>query len=139
MGNRCQSCSKFVGLELDEPELSIEVQGDNIIGEVSLKLNCVECGDTLKEAQLTVDMPIDHACEDGYEGELGFQLISESAAPTDFFNTTDRHGKPIKSARYQTHLYGAEIQVEVKCDHCNKVIMVEETITEPASNFEESW
>lgn len=34
---------------------------------------------------------------------------------TDDYQTKDRNGKPIKSARYMKHLYGFDVQFEVSC------------------------
>lgn len=69
MGNRCQSCEKFVSLEFDESnieindlEVSDEWDGENVTvhvtGNVRIVRTCADCGDELKEATLDIDSEV---------------------------------------------------------------------------------
>jgi hypothetical protein len=42
------------------------------------------------------------------------EITDSSAEAEDRYENKDRHGKPIKSARYMKHMYGARVSVSVK-------------------------
>jgi hypothetical protein len=136
MSNRCPDCNKFVSLELQEPELNLNVEGDSITGQVRLVLTCVECGNEGKETNLDIDLALDHDCD---RAEDDFELVDEAAETTERYQDKDRHGKPIKNPRYRRHYYGAEITATVCCNKCGKEFEVTETVEEQASGFEELW
>jgi hypothetical protein len=136
VSNRCPDCNKFVSLELQEPELNLNVEGDSITGQVRLVLTCADCGGEAKEANLDIDLSLDHDCD---RKEDDFELVDETAEPTERYQDKDQRGKSIKNPRYRRHYYGAEITVTVRCNHCDKEFEVTETVEEQASGFEELW
>jgi len=105
-----------------------------------VNLNCADCGTTLKSAEISFQHDIDHTCAKPPvpEGEEQFELEDDlEPTGTDRFQTTDRHGKPIRNPRYQRHYYGFEGDVKVKCNGCEEVIDVHLEGEEQASGFEE--
>lgn len=62
-GNRCDSCSKMVSMEFEDPEeesfeadVSMDAETGNLIGEITatvrISRSCAECGSEMKEATL---------------------------------------------------------------------------------------
>jgi hypothetical protein len=114
----------------------------SITGSVRIMLPCGDCGTELKEAELDFDMSFDHECPTGTpaldEGEEPFDFESEpDGGPTDRLEDKDRRGKPIKSARYMKHYYGADLTAQVKCNRCGEIIDVNTSVEEQASGFNE--
>jgi hypothetical protein len=116
---RCPDCNKFVGLEMQEPE----VDGDPEVskpedGEVGITLEvrivraCDQCGTELKEANFTLEagaeMPPEHRGE-GHELE----------ATADVEGTERSDGKPGTPGRYRRSFYGVEASFAVRCS-CQK-------------------
>ena len=134
---RCPDCNKFVGFEQAEPELEVALDGKTISGSVRLVLLCAECSQELMDAELDVDIDVDHSCEKGKDKEPDLELDGESADNTDRYEDKDRHGRPIKSMRYQKHFYGADLTFDVTCNHCGETFTVEDSVEEQASGFNE--
>jgi hypothetical protein len=60
---RCPDCNKFVSYGEAEVEVSAEeLNEDAVSAEVRVMLPCAECGTELKEANLTAEEDLDHAC-----------------------------------------------------------------------------
>jgi hypothetical protein len=132
--------------------LSADVNGNIVEGNVRIALQCGDCGQDLKDAELEFSIEILHECKpealaaakkaktaDALDGENGeFELVEDcTAEPVDRFADKDRHGKKIKSMRYMKHFYGAEVMAEVKCCKCGEVFTVSDTVEESASGFNE--
>lgn len=114
---RCPDCNKFVGQDPGEPEVqSIEINNGEVQIEARLPVTCNECGNELKEGTFTMEETIPSEIADAHEGE-GHELEVEEddCEAVDEYQTTDRHGKPIKSVRYQKHLYGVRVGFSVTC------------------------
>lgn len=114
---RCPDCNKFVGNEPGEVEINtLEVDGSEIRCEARLPINCADCGSELKEGNFELYEEIDTEIVEKHEGE-GHELeIEEDGTDIiDEYQTTDRHGKPIKSSRYQKHLYGVTVNCTLRC------------------------
>lgn len=137
MGNRCDSCCRFVSLELDEPDLDLYMEGITVMGDVHLVLLCVECGQGMKEAVIDLSLDVSHACDEGAGEEPDFEIANWGSHPFDRYQKKDRHGKPIEKVRYMKHFYGAEIEVTIRCPHCEGGIFIKTRIEEQASSFEE--
>lgn len=167
MGNRCPDCQKFVGLEQADPEVdSVEItsageinpetgeQAIEVGGDVRLVLNCAECSSEMKEANLTLEgeVTFTHSKVDKRpEGasmseppedtesvmcdatEEDFEVEVDSSEPTDAYRP---EGRP---ARYQTHYYGVEVTVRVKCNKCAAEDTFDIDVEESAGSFEEMF
>ena len=69
MGNRCESCSKFVSLENGEPEITtdftfcfndpVKPDAATLEGAVTLARLCGECGDELKTCEYSFEQEIE--------------------------------------------------------------------------------
>lgn len=112
---RCSSCNKFVSQEPGEPEVqSLEIDADgNITAEVRIVVTCAECGDELKESTLSMEDAVTIRRHNREECEL--EIEEDGVEMLDEYETKDRNGKPIKSVRYQTHLYGARVDFHIRC------------------------
>lgn len=137
---RCESCGKFVSYGEDfEPEITEEsVSNGTLTGEVRVVLDCSECGDELKEANLEYEAEIEHDCRDAFDNdELEFEIQETSTSFTSRLQEKDRKGKLITNPRYMKTFYGADIVTTIKCMKCEQDdIMVEASVEEQASSFE---
>jgi len=129
---RCPDCSKFVPFDSDaDPEVEIEFDADayTVSGTVRITNNCEECGQELTEMTFDVDIDVSDEVKkhwttvgdwkDGdppLEGHTGVEMANDDASRSDRYETTDRRGKTIKNARYQKHLYGAEMALTFTCE-----------------------
>lgn len=135
---RCDSCSKFCGIEQSEPQAILEVDSDGMVnGNVTLELISECCSDILSAADLEVDIQTDLEHKETCADNDRVILEDESAEATDRYQNTDRHGKPIKSFRYMRHFYGAELSGTVKCAGCGATAEMAGTVEEQASAFEQ--
>jgi len=123
MAYRCSSCNLFCSL--DEPEFEAsepEYDGDEVSVEIEATFNSQCCGDTAGSATYTAtgNPDFDHKeeCVSGKAGDAEYTVEAADPQATDRYQTTDRHGKPIKNPRYQRHFYGVEVDVTVTCDEC---------------------
>jgi hypothetical protein len=138
---RCPDCNKFVSY--DEPQCdvqSVEVEDDLVRATVTVSLNCQDCGTTLKDAEIEGEAGIDHECkpESPKQEDAGFSVESEGDPEGESRQqTTDRHGKPIKSARYMKTFYGFSIETQIVCSKCSESFSVTVTGEEQASGFNE--
>jgi hypothetical protein len=138
---RCPDCQKFVSYDEGEVEIeSEEIDDDGLVRiTVRVPLPCAECGQDLKEAAIEVEEQIEHDCEKYYEDPEG-EIYTLDNVDAEFHSrrqTKDRHGKPIKSYRYQKQFYGAEITGDVTCNRCGEEIAFSATAEEQASYFDE--
>lgn len=129
---RCESCSKFVSFDTEtEPEINIDVAAEgHVTGDVRITNNCAECSTELKESTFTVDVDLSeeitaHRAEATEGDHKTLSVDHDGGSRTDRTQSTDRHGKPIKSSRYMRHFYGAEMTITVECECGEK--------------FEQSW
>lgn len=118
---RCPDCNKFASFDADtEPELESRVDDEGVVNVTARIVNtCLECGTELTDA--TFDLEIDLSseivphldkCADGKKGGL---TVDVSAERTERYEEKDRHGRPIKLARYRKHYYGVEVEAIVTC------------------------
>lgn len=125
---RCPDCNKFVGIEMAEPELNLEVDNDgSITGDVRLVQTCAECGTELAEANLEVGGEVEIEHDAGCKKESGLELDNEEAENDDRFE-----GK----GRYARHFYVANIQAMAKCADCGMELEFNTSVEEQASSFE---
>lgn len=136
---RCSACNLLCSVELDEiEEIDMEAEaGDdgNVTVRATDQLRLVQtsgcCGDEVADALEEVEdieVEVTHADDcpahpdfkapEGVEPDAVEYTVEAEFEPTDWYQTTDRHGKLIKRMRYQKHLYGAEVTVTVTCDNC---------------------
>ena len=136
---RCSDCNKFVSFNEPEVEVTDETIAGNVVsGRVRIVLQCAECGQELKDAELDFEMEIDHECSKcGKDEEPTFTMDTVNASPNERFQDKDRHGKPIKLARYRKHYYGADLDCKVTCEKCDEEIEVTSSVEEQARGFNE--
>lgn len=149
---RCPDCNKFVSY--DEPQCevgSVELGGETVRANVTVQLNCEDCGGTLKDAEIEAETEIEHECKPEAERDKEwkpdadlekdddqYELESDGDAEgTNRMETKDRHGKPIKSSRYMKSFYGFTLESEIKCRKCGEVFSVTLKGEEQASAFNE--
>jgi len=156
----CSSCSKFCGIELadidDEPEFEVTVDGDQLTLTCSENIRLVQtsecCGDEVGEAELevedlldvTVAHEVDCPAHPDFEesdtvnppAEDPEYTVEATFETDDWYQTTDRHGKPIRNPRYQKHFYGCNITVTVTCDGCKGTGEANTQVSESGSGFE---
>jgi hypothetical protein len=139
---RCPDCSKFVSF--DEPAVEVESEEVERIDEstvrvtadVHVTLKCADCGTELKETNIEYDGECE-VPEPEDTGENPYDLeVNVEATPTDWYNNKDRHGKPIRNPRYQTHYYGADLAITVT-DEAAVPHDFEAQVGEAASAFDE--
>jgi hypothetical protein len=141
---RCNNCNKFVGQDGGEPEITSdpELNETGVIIEVRVPVTCQECGDELKEGSFQLEGEFPQEIIDAHIGD-GHELEVEADSPDliDDYQTKDRRGKPIKNPRYQTHLYGATVNVSLRCScqakDAEPLAMIDLSDTMPASSMDE--
>lgn len=149
---RCPDCNKFVSY--DEPQCEVggvEIDGETLRADVTVQLNCQDCGNTLKEAEIQAESEIKHECKPECErhpdwtpdpgfkkGDDQYEVEEDGDAEgTDRVETKDRHGKAIKSSRYMKSFYGFILESEIKCLKCGEPFHVTLEGEEQASSFNE--
>jgi hypothetical protein len=122
---RCPDCHRFVSPDVDnEPEEQspAEVAEDGTVtASYRIHNDCPDCSTELAETTFDLEAPapedVDLEAHQGTDHELTCEVTREER--TDRYKTTDRKGNPIKSSRYQPHMFGVEIDVSVSCS-CGK-------------------
>lgn len=117
---RCPDCNKFVSQELGDPEnQNLEVSpAGHVSAEVRVFVTCADCGTELKETTLSLEKDCSEQLKGHLEGDPGtheLEIEEEQLESLDDYKRVDRRGKPIKNARYQTHLYGARLEFKITC------------------------
>ena len=149
---RCSNCCKFVSFDEPQCEVGIvEVDDLNVHASVTVNLNCAECGDTLKYADIEADTTIEHKCKpiaerdakwtpdpEYKEGDDKFEVEFDGDAEGESRQQTkDRNGKPIRSQRYMKTFYGFTLESDIKCRKCGELFSIFTTGEEQASGFNE--
>jgi hypothetical protein len=108
---RCPDCNKFVGLEMDDPDLEDIDISDNgeITATVRIARKCADCGNDMKEALLEMSDEVPQDIADRHDGEKHKLSIEETAV------------EPIEEGggRYAISYYGATVHYAVRCS-CQK-------------------
>lgn len=135
-------------MSYDEPQCevgSVELDGDTVRANVTVQLNCQDCGGTLKDAEIEAESEIEHQCKpeskpspDYKKGDDQYEVESDGYAEgTNYMEDKDRHGKQIKSSRYMKTFYGFTLESDIKCLKCGEVFSVTLEGEEQASAFNE--
>ena len=149
---RCPDCNKFVSY--DEPQcevVSVELDGDSVRASVTVQLNCQECSQILKDAEIEAETTIEHICKpeaerekdqkpdpDYKDGDDQFEVESDGDAEgSSRLEDKDRNGKQIKYSRYMKTFYGFTLYTEIRCRKCGEVFTVSLKGEEQASGFNE--
>lgn len=158
----CPSCNKFAAQSCDgDPEVDLELSDTSITGTVRVVVTSECCGDELKEANFEVDEDLTDAIEEALRTAITaagltppeeFDLDADGVEITmddpdvsnaERYQTTDRHGKPIKKARYQTHYYGYDAAATVNVVYPYQGAIINATVSHswsdevPASGMDE--
>ncbi len=125
---RCPDCNKFVGVEMADPELELEVDSDGLVtGTVRLVRTCADCNSELAEANVDIEVQAELVHAEGCKQEAGLEIEDEEAESDDRYE-----GK----GRGQKHFYVANITGKVKCEDCAAVAEFETSVEVQASAFE---
>jgi hypothetical protein len=151
MARICSGCNKFASLEaeVDNIEGSIMVGGDTIYIsiECAVVLNSQCCSMEVARADISEDHDlaveaIEHTaeCESGKDedNDASYSVDDIEGECGERYQTTDRNGKTIRSARYQRKFYMVDVSGTVSCDECDASAPFNTTIEEQASGFEDS-
>lgn len=127
--NHCESCSKFVSLEISEPEdngVDVDEEG-NISGSMRLTLNCVDCSTELAETELSI--------EDSVECEHEEACVTDNATLSlDYNLEVGEEG----GGRFSKHLYFVQITGEISCAGCSATAPVDLLSDKVAASYFES-
>jgi hypothetical protein len=113
---RCETCRKFVSLQMEDPELgdlaaAVTSPGTaTITGEVVIKRNCAECSGDMRKAELEINTEVDI---DGHEG-AAHEL---SATIADLTPIEESGG------RYAKSFFGAQGTIDVTCSCADGVVV----------------
>ena len=127
---RCPDCEKMVSYE-DPPTveaLDTQVEGNLVVVQVRIVLNCAECGSELKELVADLEVEIEHECpkaEDDKEPE--FELTNSQEWTGEGFFVREK-GKTF---------YGADVSADVSCSLCEEDINVATQVKETGGNFDD--
>lgn len=113
---RCPDCNKFVGQEIGDPEVTIDItderaDSDNTVtisGDVRVVLNCAECGTELKSGDFTIEEEVEI---EGHRGDDHALEVEE----TNVEGTERQDGKPGTASRYRRTFYGASVGWQITC------------------------
>jgi len=132
---RCNDCNKFASYN-DPPECdteTVEIVADSVRAEVSVRLECAECGSELKTATVEGEANINHKCGTGgvsdpdyEEGDEQYELLDDVPDAEGTSRQTDR----------KTY-YGFELTAQVHCRKCRDEFSVHVEGEEQASSFDE--
>jgi len=105
---RCSSCSRFVGLDFQDPEVeSLEIDDEGTVTcSVRIVRCCTECGDELKEA--TLDFEYTPPPGSGIEAHVGKGHTLEIGE--DGVDQIEEGG-----GRYAKSYFGAEVSFKITC------------------------
>lgn len=136
MGNRCPDCNKFVGLETEIEETSVEVEEN---GELKVEARvyriCAECGTEMKEAYLDGSVMLDILEPDWWDkhsGEDDQALHGEYEASMEDLEYIESGG-----GRYAKNVIGFSAEVNVKCRCGDEITVNVSSEGIPASEFDE--
>ena len=129
---RCPNCNRFVGIEMADPEWSVEPEAadGSISGEARLVQTCAECGTALAEANLTVEADYE------LEHKDGCKLSKDEDAELKMDYETENNDRMEGKGRGAKHFYGADISLKITCPECSATVTVETSVEEQSSCFE---
>ena len=135
MSNRCEECSKFVSLEMGDPEIDSSDVNDSVIqGSVRLYKQCCECGTEMAEAYPEFEIDIqEHVPEGKEDGEHDMKEDCEWSIESE---EVEQHERGEGFGRYMKTFYGAELTFQVQCS-CGFEAEVKGITEEQASSFDE--
>lgn len=110
MANRCQSCDKLCGLETEEPEVELEVDGDLVRGTARLVRVSACCGEEVKETEFEFEEQIplgkvkDHP--DNEENDHELEVVEGDVEATERF---EGRGRGVRT------FFGVRVSYVVRC------------------------
>ena len=131
---RCPDCSKFVSMETEIDEPTIDLNNTTVSCEVHISRNCADCGTELKSADLSLECDLIEVCAD-----LAGCFNADGTEKEGHDVTLEEDGvEPLEEGggRYAKSYYGASVNFSVKCS-CGKEASTSVTDKVAASDFEE--
>lgn len=124
---RCENCSKFVSLELQDPEIEdLELHDDgSLTGEVRIVRNCAECGSEMKEARFEVNVPAPAVTH------------KPDCTTKDLHADAELSSLEEGGGRYKKSYFGAEGELRVTCSTCDAQASVKWSDKIDASSMDE--
>lgn len=107
---RCPSCNKFVPYgdgRIDVDEIEVDAKSGAVSAQVTLTLDCGECGDDLKSTSFEFS-----ADDEAVAAHLKAKGPHALAVETDDGERTDRQ---IGAGRYAQTFYGVHLEYTVTC------------------------
>lgn len=105
---RCPDCNKFVSYDdSQEPEVSLDVQGESIVGDVRIVLPCADCGTDLKEYTFDIDEGFEFP--DSKDGQHDEHDVTINANEATLEVRTEGAGRGLRT------FYGFELSVSIEC------------------------
>ena len=104
---RCPNCSKFVSLEMQEPEenaTDFDTETGEITADYRIYRTCAECGEEMKEATIEFSDNADPNFMEEHQGESHQLDAVFSAEPLE-----EGGGRYVKS------FFGVDLTVEITC------------------------
>jgi hypothetical protein len=124
---RCADCNKFTGLETQDPEIDIDIDNfGSISGSVTIRRECSECGNVLKEGIFDIDHTINPADIPAEDHDHSHSLEVEEVS------------SEITSAwAGSKNLIGYSLLYRVICSECDASVEGTLEDSQPASAFDE--
>jgi hypothetical protein len=131
---RCPDCSKFVSMETEVEEPTVDLNGTSVSCEVHIARNCADCGTELKSADLSLECDLLEVCEDLKD------CFNEDGTDKDGHDLTLKEDgmEPLEEGggRYAKSYFGATVSFTVTCS-CGKEQSADMTDKVAASEMEE--
>jgi hypothetical protein len=97
MANKCSSCGKLCGLETEDPEVEMEIDGTTLKATARLVRNSECCGDEVKTADLEAEVELpaaalaDHVLDPNVKAALLIEKETLKARIDAIDETLDEH------------------------------------------------
>ena len=104
---RCPDCNRFVANEETDPEVELDLNGEEVTASVRIVNACSDCSSELSEASFDFSESIDEAIIKAHNGEGHDLEVEESAAERE--SRTEGKGRGCRT------FYGARVDWALKC------------------------
>lgn len=128
---RCPDCNKFVSLETETEEPTLELNGSIVSGECHVSRNCADCGTELKAADFILEMDVREDMPDCFKEDGQPQEGHDVDVKSSEVDSIEEGG-----GRYAKSYYGVSVAFTLECS-CGKEFGSSIVEKLAASEFEE--